>query len=354
MYKYFYITAIRLYGWKHPDDSGNITFYESGDGSIKAVLSNDIDSMLYEIDKANAVGCLLLKGFVGQLPEESREKLLIEEIERFKNERKKKVGKGECLIITIQGDCEASLEGVKRGKDGYAFGFDLIDKNKIKERYKDSIASIVTSASLINKEDYRYAKLTEGLYFIDEKEIPHYSITFSLTSNAFVSSDTPNDIKEGAGKDSFKRIFKDKEMEKVRRLYFRACDSDVEPLIAFILSWTALEMFIGKVFPNYEEELFCHLLRDLSGSSIKKYFDKLRNIIKKENRLRLLDKFTVIAYCLYPDTADDDIKEFSKLNGIRNDLLHENKTKDNSFPVKEVIKVFSRYFPAHYGDHNVS
>ena len=74
------------------------------------------------------------------------------------------------------------------------------------------------------------------------------------------------------------------------------------------------------------------------------YFSRIADVMGE--RYRLLDKFAVIASCLFPDQAASDIKNFKVLKKQRDEVMHGAEITDAELRADEIRQLVRRYLDA--------
>jgi len=98
--KYRYIAVYQIRGLTHNPDENDIEIYtkESNDTWVKAILTGNSDQYCYDIDRALAIGYLMLKGMKGQ-----RETDAVNlEMVGIREHRKKEMQGAEALIFKAE------------------------------------------------------------------------------------------------------------------------------------------------------------------------------------------------------------------------------------------------------------
>ena len=118
----------------------------------------------------------------------------------------------------------------------------------------------------------------------------------------------------------------------------RAAEVDLRGALAV---WAALEIFLNKVFLQYEKE-WDDKIRQSMPATGGKYFESQKRLTKGKTTLR--DKFVIIASLLSPDDAGADIVSFEKAKNSRDAFFHALE----AFPERRLASnLFRKYLKLH-------
>jgi hypothetical protein len=347
--KYEYISAYQIFGLTHDPDKGDIEVFKSDDGLISAVFTPDLRSHSYNADRGRAVGLFMLRGFTGQNKVVDFLSALEKEIQAIQEQREKNVGTSEVLVIHIIGEVDVVLSGPMRTESDFSVAFDLIDKEDIKAKYRNTISAIMSAVSLSTNPPSDVRRLLSDVYLKDDSGNCLYSISFSMSAEAYTSSRVSDEITAliAAHARSLLRL---EPLSRVTRLLLQTSDKQNDRLRSFLSGWSALEMFLNKTFLFYEQEFIRRSLIDNAPSGIERYIDRIKDAIQR-GKYPLLDKFIMIAACLGGATIEADIEIFRNLKDTRDDFFHKQEIVENNLPVAELRTLLARYLRAHIELH---
>jgi hypothetical protein len=136
------------------------------------------------------------------------------------------------------------------------------------------------------------------------------------------------------------------ELKRVVNLFARSLDSAADDdFRSFLFGWTALEIFINKVFSQYERVLVEAVNSQVTVHGVSRYFERITQVMK--NKYRLVDKFSVVAGVLAGETSDADVDQFKRIKKARDELLHGQDVAVTSLINTELRELLSRYLRAH-------
>ena len=131
------------------------------------------------------------------------------------------------------------------------------------------------------------------------------------------------------------------DLSRVFKIFTASLESAEDPLRSFQAGWAALEIFVNKVFAQYEREFFTELESDDLPEAHSIYLARIRTGMK--DKYRLTDRFSLIASRLAPEYADEDVNRFAAAKKIRDDLAHGQNEDEATLPVDTVQELLKRY-----------
>lgn len=342
--RYEYISAYQIFGLNQDPARGDVEVYRSDDHLIRAILTSDVNVISYVVDRGRAVGLLMLRGFADQSAQEDFTAALEKETRAIQEQRSNDIGTSMILLICITGEIDANLNSPMRTVNDFTVGIDLIDKETIKVAHRNTISAIVSAVCLSTDPPTDVRKLLDDVYLIDDSDKCVYSISFSMTAEAYTSKRVTDEI-IGSISLQAKDLLRISDLSRITRLLLMTSDKRNDRLRSFLSGWSALEIFINKTFPIYEEKFMRRVIRDNAPAGTTRYIDRIREVM--EGKHRLLDKFVVIAACLGGDTIEADIDLFKKLKDIRDDFFHKQEIAENNLPTAGLRSLLNRYLRAH-------
>lgn len=347
MMKYRYITIYHIRGLNHDPIEGDIRIFEEQGKviAVKALLTKDHDYYCYEIDRAQAVGYLMLKGFVGQGEATDLKPVVESEIARIRERRAKEIGTAETFVFIAESQTEPDFSSPTRETDDYIMGFDIINKGQIIAKHEDQVNAILVALCLSTAEHtVQFNRLRGGVYLVSELGKPVYSFSLSGTAEAYVSRQTTNDTTRAA--QSHAAIFvANTSLFRVYRLLVQSISIDNDELRRFMFGWSGLEILINKIFSTYEKQFVQNLIGTNPASPAQKYFERIRDVM--ESKYRLMDKFIVVAACIGDASADADMESFRRIKETRDRLMHGDTLDEKSLPISETVALLKKYLRQH-------
>lgn len=336
-----------------PKDAQPIELYRSE--HCRFVLTNNPDILLADIDRGSALGRLMLKGLVGQRGAADFSVALEAEIEEIKAERAKKVGSQAVLVVEADGEIDAALKEPLREHEGFIVTFDAVNKQAVARIHQAEIEAMKLAVAFESEAPSRFASLGEGTYLTNEAGKIVYSISFSMSGEATVSTALSA---EGAGRISerYAMLQKANDVESVERLFSQMSDYGTDRLKSFLSGWAALEILIAKAFKSYEHAFLSPLTNAGQPTLRERFLERVKGVMK--DKYRLTDKFVAVAAVLFPGAPDneiqEDFKKFSQLKQLRDSIFHGDEFSEKNLPVHELAALLRKYVLAHVATPNTA
>ncbi len=312
------------------------------------VLTNNPDFLLVDLDRENALGRLMLKGIVGQRGTTEFSVALNAEIEEIKAKRAKKIGSQPVLVVEANGKIEAEITKPFREHEGFIVTFDSVNKQAVARTHKSEIEAMKLALALESESPSRFAELGDGVFLINEEGKTIYSISFTMSGEATVSTGL---TAEGVERISsrYAILQRANDIESVERLFSQMADYGTDNLKAFLSGWAAIEILIAKAFKIYEDAFLSPLANAGQNSLREKFIGRIKGVMK--DKYRLTDKFVAVAAVLFPSSPENemqkDFEKFSKLKKLRDSIFHGEEFSEKNLPVHELAALLRKYILAH-------
>jgi hypothetical protein len=295
-------------------------------------------------DKNTAIANILLNNIFGPVQTGTVAERIQSQIATIREERHKKYGQGPFLCIIITGETPDLTPETSREEGGMVVGFGPTPRPALKAEHTETIVRIINSIALNLESLLGIKKSDESIAFFRDDGTPLYIYHFTGSGEGYMSRAIEFDSL-AAVEQSFMRLSKESDLSRVINLLVASLENDGDNLRSFLNGWSALEIFINKVFASYEERI-AQELQSITGQSIwREYLGRTRTTMK--DKYRLNDKFALIALQLSPETADKDHEEFLKIKKMRDKLLHGERIADSSLPVQIVQQLSRKYMRLH-------
>jgi hypothetical protein len=247
--------------------------------------------------------------------------------------------------LEVRGEVEASLPPSAREIDDYLLCFDVFDKKALYARLQPQISAVLTALRIGASGSYEFEAVAHGSYLItnDGKVVHSFSAEFGAM-NAYVSSPMNDDQIVRAAAD-IELILKSGNLGRTVRLHAQSLDRATDNFRAFISAWSALEIFVGKIFAVYQRELSAELRKVSEAAGLHAYLDRVAEVM--DGKHSLTDKFAVISMFLDDEHKAEEVETFRKLKKTRDRLSHGDDILENTLQTKEVQRLFEKYFRNH-------
>ncbi len=342
--KFVYTTILEIIGIKAPETGDAILIDDSNSGTWSC-LTCDPTRHRKELDEGAAIATMILRGLVGGGPEGSFAERLEKEVAGVVEERSARSKHQDYLVLRLEGEVPDWESRAEREVDEFVIRLNGAPKFGIQERSKVELASIVVA---ITKRTGRPVQLTShavGLVFFREDGKKIYAKEFIMGNpKAFVSSlwDAADQILLQA---DFLALRGLTSLTRVLQMFAASLEQTHDRLRAFLSGWSALEIFINKVFSHYEAAFLGGLTSDTDPKAKEWYVERIREVMRDKYRLR--DRFALIAASLVPCEADDDVFKFVEAKKIRDNLSHGEEVADSDLPVEVIHEVLGKYLQLH-------
>jgi hypothetical protein len=186
---------------------------------------------------------------------------------------------------------------------------------------------------LSSEKDFEIKKVTDGIYLENDDGKKVYSLTFSSSAKMTVSEVfTPDKAK------SFEEFISSKKkinLDSINRLAVQATSQEYDDLRAFLFAWTAMEIFINKIFKEIEAKFLDEYTKDTSPKIVNDFFERIKDVMKDKYRLK--EKFIVISSVL-GSAEEEDLRKFLLAKNVRDNFLHgEDLDMATFLPCKSLI-----------------
>lgn len=323
--------------------------YDSG--AVVAHLTENVDKAWEHVDRANALVGLLLGSFKGQRlgSEDQVEKpesdLVSREMAIERERRLKEHGSGVFLTISAAKDVGEPLLNATRLMGEFGIALDAIDKNQLRTSLDPSINAILAAValSLPDNAEHQIKKAGQAVYLHAEQ--PLYAVDFELgTPRLSVGSafdvDRFNEIGATA-----KALSKQEKLVRSLRLHVLGNSRDTDPLLAFIAAWSGLEIFTATMFKERYNAQWYRMLSSATPAAAGKVIERFEEVMA--DKLRLADKFGVIASILNPHEAEKDIADFNAMKKRRDDYFHALEGSQDRYPTDDILRLHRKYLNLH-------
>lgn len=316
-------------------------------------LTRDPDALLAKVDEASAVGRLMLKSLVGQRGPADFQRALTSEVEEIKAERKKKIATQAVLLFQAHGEIEASVKDPCHEQDTFIVAFDAIDKNQVRQQHQADIEAMKLALAFESEAPSRFSYLSDGTCLFNDAGKPIYSISFSMSAEASVSTVLSNKATVRIGA-RYLALNQENGLESVERLFSQMADYGVDRLKAFLSGWAALEILIAKSFKSYEQAFLSPLANAEQSTLRERFLTRIRSVMK--DKYRLTDKFIAVTAVLYPNIQDAEAEknyaDFCKLKELRDSIFHGVSFLEKDLPIHEMATLLRKYVLARIATSN--
>lgn len=321
--------------------------------SARFTLTRDPDTFLAKVDEASAVGRLMLKGIVGQQGPVDFQTALASEVEEIKAKRKKKIGAQAVLLFQAHGEIEASVKEPLREQGTFIVTFDAIEKNRVRQLHQTDIEAMKVAVAFESEAPSRFAYLADGTHLLNDAGKPIYSIFFSMSAEAFVSTSLSHEAAARIGV-RYEALNQENDLDSVERLFSQMADYGTDRLKVFLSGWAALEILIAKSFKSYEQAFLSPFTNAHQPTLRERFLARIKGVMK--DKYRLTDKFIAVTAVLFPSIEDTEAEknysDFCKLKELRDSIFHGEPFSEKDLPVHEMAALLRKYVLARIATPN--
>ena len=336
----------RLRGLVYDAEAPDIEILNVPDDSLNALITTRPDEHCLITDTDATIANALLSGiFRGESAPLNT--VLPERIEAIRKTRKSESGNDPFLVVRRNGIVAQFILTHQRQFDNFVVSINAVNKQEIREVSKPFIDRVLTSFTLVQGSISSIEVVADSIVFFKDDGTRVHSYSFKGSANLQVSKVLSADIAQ------VPELYADlSQVAKLRRkdlsraigLAVASLQSDKNPLRSFLTAWSALEIFIQKVFPIYEQELFEKLNDSPKSDARSISIDRIKDVMK--DKYRLADKFAIIATELASHDADKDLSDFQEAKKIR-DGIHAEDVSAEKLPLETVRNIYNRYLSLH-------
>lgn len=344
--KFRYTSVFSIRGVSLPSDEGEKELVVDSKAAFRAFLTTQPDPHMFEGDRSLAVMGLIMRGIFRFKPtsDEFKEQIA-NAVEDIKDKRQKEGGSHPFLVIVAEGEVATLQPEHEKDAEDFIVYLDGADTAKIRAEFEGRITALLNSIVSEAGNVIGIRKLSDAVIFFREDGKPVYSYTFSTgTLQSYVSTPLTDDQAQAID-ELYRALATDTILQRVQRLTRSSFEIQGDPFRSFLAAWSALEIFVNKVFKKYETAFFDSMLEEGHLEAQRKYLERMRNVMK--GKYRLVDKFAVISFLLMPSTADQDLQTVVEAKKLRDKLFHGETVDEKKLPVERVQDLVIRSVRLH-------
>jgi len=341
--RFVHITVHEVLGTIGPDE-GETVLLDDPDSGIWACLTKDPNQHCEDSDQSLAISMMLLRGVTGDGPEGSFGKRLAKETEMIRAEREPRKKGRTYLVLRREGEIEDWEPHAEREVDEFVLRLNGAPRMQIREVSRSIFSALVLSLALVVEHPLKIDRYCDSVVFNRDDGKKVFAMVLDASGSVTVATSFPNRAAEAVGK-MFRIMARLNDLTRVLKLFTASLESAEDRLRSFQAGWAALEIFVNKVFSQYEEEFFTELESDDLPKAHSSYITRIRTVMN--DKYRLTDRFSLIASRLAPEHADEDVDRFIAAKKSRDALAHGQNEDEASLPVDTVQELLKRYLERH-------
>jgi len=139
-----------------------------------------------------------------------------------------------------------------------------------------------------------------------------------------------------------------KNLDRVQRLFGHHVNPDSDAFRAFLFGWVSLEVLVNRVYEEQRKHFFDEVRSNSATLFMKRFFDRAISVLDEQDRIRLTDKFNIIAaFQKNSAAAEKAVETFVRLKKIRDNLFHGDDLDESNLPVEELFNLLAKYLSAY-------
>jgi hypothetical protein len=251
---------------------------------------------------------------------------------------------GPFLLFRRESEVEEFECAAERSADGFDFGLDGgPHPSEVASAAQPLLNAVLGALWLELPAMTGVDKVLSAVTYARGDGRPFYPMRLELNATGEVTSPIPVGAIDRLG-GTARHLVPNSNLESVFRLLQVALERRSDRFRAFLFAWTALEIFIRKVFAEYEGEFFGRLR---SEANFARHVEWIAEVM--DQKFNLVPMFSLIASELGVEEATDDVTEFKKVKRIRDDLVHRGDYDERELPVAAAIELLRKYLRLHVG-----
>lgn len=339
-----YFSAYRLLGVSRlAEDVTSQELFVSTVPLLAASVTTDPSAVCDRLERRGALSYLLLTAFTGRVPGLTAEQAFDAEVASL---RAKRETPGVYVVFEGEMDAKNVDLSLRQTIGTTDFCLDAADTANIKTAMAPMVRNTLTALKLGHSQnaDGETALVGEVIVLLDgDTEI--YPLTFTMgPARLSVASQltaqeilTVSEIAIG--------LASNENLRRSADLFVESHFQGSTPLFAYIAAWSALEIFVASTFSQTYQKRWYSLLEagvPPSGKPVVKRFEEVMS-----DKLRLTDKFSVLACFLCPASAEHDLKAFQRLKKERDTFFHSPASDAGPSGLGEIQALLAKYLAAH-------
>jgi hypothetical protein len=342
--RYRYQAVYRVRGLALSPRGEDILLYEE-DGQIKVTLTRDPNPLIPILERGVALPYMLLLGMIGNPLQGEYPDNLRATIAEARVEREKQFASSGFVVVEIDGDVEANLQGPSLVLGDFLLCFDAYDKKALTARLQPQISNVLSALRMTGGEDYHFDPVLSGAYLIEDTgRIVHSVSAGGGRANIYFSRVITAD-QVARMREDIALLRKDLSLERLVRLHAYSLDRRLDNFRAFHAAWNAMEILVNKIAPTYLVECVRELADPNTPLERKEKLEA--RAAKLAEKVTVRANFELIASYLGADAEEADIAAFPKLKKQRDRLNHGQDIVEDELPTGEVHKLFDKYLRNH-------
>jgi hypothetical protein len=340
--KYRYFALFRLKGVVYRNETEDQVLFDDHSALIRVSFITANTEALYDVDRKFAALALTYRDKLSSESEDPQfSELLRKEIQDVRAQRSTEKSNEARLLITKDSSTYDFNTQFTKDCGQFEVCNDAVSPDSINLKHRDEIERILTAFVCGSQQVLGIKCLFETVVFYPNDNKPTYSFSSQFGDVDGYISQLLDTVEVGKIVNCFESMRTDSTLSRVRHLLRTSFESEPDKLRSFLSAWSALEIFIGKMFAKCEDEIFDALRQSKQISPMLEFVRNVRTAM--ESRYRFMDRFSAVAMTFDPENADSDIKAVKGFKSTRDGLAHGEDIVDRDLPCSSVRNIVRKY-----------
>lgn len=305
--------------------AGEHLLFASSGSQVRVLLTSDLEGWSEHLDRSASIRDIIFAVGLGDTPEQAIRRQ--QTLEAVRAARRKAYSKGVFLILDAKKRA-ADIPAEYRRVDDFGVTIDAFDNDAVRDELRPFLTGAVAAilVALPGGSDRRVEPIGAAVFSVDpadDRHVYNFNIRMgspTLSINGVLNAGRIPEIVRYA---TFLAV--DEALSKVTRLLL-ASAIEQEPYGRFLLSWTALEMFVNTTFSETYEGVAIAARADGASPLGQAMRPHLRD---GSDGFPLRTRFAAIAHSLASGDFAADSKEFAALKSLRDGFVHRGDQPPN-------------------------
>ena len=343
--RYTFLSAHAVQGIAHPAGEADVPLFHDPAKGIRVFLTAGAVAHLHLLNRHLALLSMMLRAMVGNPLAADFPEALAAETEKVARQRSDSISSDPVVIVEFAGEVEAAIPHNARAIQDFIVCFDAFDKKALKARLASQVSAVLTALRIGTGNPLEFRQISDGSYLTTEDgRVVHSASAEAGRLGMYVSHRLSEEQKQriqadiplalGAGS-----------LERVLRLHAQSLGKATDNYRAFLAAWSALEILVAKLFSTYHQLLATDLRTLRPSPGLHAYLDRVAAVMT--DKYNLADKFAVLSVYLDDTAAQDEVRIFRELKGVRDRLSHGEEVDEAALPTRDVQRLFDKYLRNH-------
>lgn len=312
---------------------------------IRVFLTSDGVENLHLLNRHLALMSMMLRALVGNSLAADFPERLAAETAKVARQRSDSIGTDPVVIIEVTGEVEAAIPANAREIQDFIVCFDAYDKKAVRARVAPQVSAVLTALRIGTGNPLEFRQVSDGSYLTTaDGRVVHSASAEVGGLGMYVSRRLSEEQRQRIQAD-IALTLRTGSLERVLRLYAQSLSKATDNYRGFIAAWSALEILVAKLFPTCHQLLATDLRTLRPSPGLYAYLDRIAAVMA--DKYNLADKFAVLSVYLDDTAAEDEVRTFRELKGVRDRLSHGEEVDEATLPTRDVQRLFDKYLRNH-------